>query len=82
MSPTDPFAPLDPTDHGVVGRPGVVTIAIGGGDRPGEVRVQVRGTFEQFIAYADEPLETGRAVLVYRSRGHRDVDVMPDPADG
>jgi hypothetical protein len=70
----------DPVDHAVVGRAGTVTIRICGGDRPGEVRVTVRGTVEQFIAYADLPLEVGQAVLVYRSRGHRDVDVMPDPS--
>jgi hypothetical protein len=82
VSPADPYGPEDPTDHRVVGRSGTVTIGIGGGESPGEVRVQVRGTFELFIAYADEPLPRGRAVLVYRSRGHRDVDVMPDPAAG
>lgn len=70
----------DPVDRAVVGRAGTVTIRIGGGELPGEVRIAVRGTVEQFIAYADVPLEVGQAVLVYRSRGHRDVDVMPDPS--
>ena len=70
----------EPVDHAVVGRSGTVTIEIGGGDLPGEVRVEVRGTVEQFIAYADSPLAVGQAVLVYRSRGHRDVDVMADPS--
>jgi membrane protein implicated in regulation of membrane protease activity len=70
----------EPLDHAVVGRPGTVTHPIAGGSNPGEVRVDVRGTTELFIAYADTALPVGAAVLVYRSRGHRDVDVMPDPS--
>jgi hypothetical protein len=70
----------EPVDRAVVGRSGTVTIGIGGGELAGEVRIEVRGTVEQFIAYADVPLAVGQAVLVYRSRGHRDVDVMPDPS--
>jgi hypothetical protein len=70
----------DPVDHAVVGRAGTVTIRIGGGELAGEVRIAVRGTVEQFIAYADEVLEVGQAVLVYGSRGHRGVNVMRDPS--
>ena len=72
--------PGQPLDHAVVGRSGTVTHPIAGGSSPGEVRVEVRGTTEQFIAYADTALPVGAAVLVYRSRGHRDVDVMADPS--
>jgi len=76
----DDPGPVGPLDHAVVGRRGVVTHPIPGGRSPGEVRVEVRGTAELFIAYADGALAVGAAVLVYRSRGHRDVDVMVDPS--
>lgn len=68
-----------PLDRAVVGSPGTVTVAIGGGPSAGEVSVAVRGTFELFIAYADQPLNVGSAVIVYLSRGHRSVDVIVDP---
>ena len=74
------LGPGEPLDHAVVGRAGTVCHPIPGGDSPGEVRVEVRGTTEVFIAYCDIPLPIGAAVLVYRSRGHRDVDVMADPS--
>jgi hypothetical protein len=76
--PTDPV-PTDPvpTDPEVVGRPAVVTIRIAGGRVPGEVRLHVRGTYENLIAYALEPLEVGRHVLVHASRGGRAVEVGP-----
>jgi hypothetical protein len=70
---TDPV----PTDPEVVGRPAVVTIRIAGGRVPGEVRLHVRGTYENLIAYALEPLEVGRHVLVHASRGGRAVEVGP-----
>jgi len=70
----------EPLDHAVVGRRGTVTLPIPGGVSPGEVRVEVRGTVEMFIAYCDVAMPMGTPVLVYRSRGHRDVDVMEDPA--
>jgi hypothetical protein len=62
-----------PLDHAVVGCRGTVTYPI--------LRVDVRGTAELFIAFADVPLPLGAAILVYASRGHRDVDVMADPYD-
>ena len=63
----------------MIGRQGTVTIAIDGGPAAGEVSVQVRGVFELFIAYADGPLGVGQTILVYNSRGARDVDVIIDP---
>jgi membrane protein implicated in regulation of membrane protease activity len=75
--PSDEFD--RPRDRAVVGARGTVVVPIPGGSSPGEVRVDVRGSHELLIAYAEEPLEVGRAVLVYNSRGRRDVDVMPDP---
>ena len=64
-----------PTDPAVVGLTAVVTIRIPGGAVPGEVRLYVRGTFESLIAYAPEPLEIGRHVVVRVSRGGRAADV-------
>jgi hypothetical protein len=62
-------------DDAVVGLPGVVTIRVPGGSAPGEVRLYVRGTYENLIAYAVELLEVGRHVVVVASRGNRAVDV-------
>jgi hypothetical protein len=75
----DDFPSAEPrvTDPAVVGRPAVVTIRIPGGAMPGEVRLQVRGTFECLIAYAVEPLEVGRHVVVTASRGSRAATVTP-----
>jgi membrane protein implicated in regulation of membrane protease activity len=64
------------TDEEVTGRSGTVTTRIRGGDRPGEVSVAVRGGTESFIAYADHEIQRGQAVVVYRSRGARCVDVV------
>ena len=69
------------SDAEVTGKSGVVTTRIRGGDRPGEIQVAVRGGTESFIAYADEELGRGTTVIVYRSRGHRAVDVIPFPGD-
>lgn len=75
----DDFPPTEVrlTDPAVVGRPAVVTIRIPGGAAPGEVRLQVRGTFECLIAYAVEPLEVGRHVVIAASRGNRAANVSP-----
>ena len=42
----------------------------------------IRGGTESFIAYADEEIQRNETVIVYRSRGHRSVDVIPFPAVG
>jgi hypothetical protein len=65
------------TDPAVVGRTAVVTIRIPGGQAPGEVRLFVRGTYEHLIAYAQEPLEVGRHVVVVVSHGTRAAKVEP-----
>jgi len=65
------------TDPEVVGLPAVVTIRIPGGRTPGEVRLYVRGAYECLIAYALEPLEVGRHVMVVTSRGSRAAEVEP-----
>jgi len=66
-------------DHEVVGKQGVVLVPIAGGDVPGKVSVEVRGTRETFIAYADTAIEASREILVFDSRGERQVDVMMAP---
>ena len=71
------FGPAEPviTDPAVVGLIAIVTIRIPGGNTPGEVRLHVRGTYEHLIAYAVEPLDVGRHVVVRASRGARSADV-------
>ena len=71
-------------DEVVIGKPGVLTVATRGSAGPGEVRVQVRGGTEHFIAWSPEPLPRGTSVLVIESRGHRAVDVSSwdDPLAG
>ncbi|HET9731458.1 MAG TPA: hypothetical protein VFP54_02180 [Acidimicrobiales bacterium] len=66
-------------DDEVAGRPGTVVTRIRGGDLPGEVRVAIRGGTEDFIAYAEQEIERGETILVFRSRGERAVDVIPYP---
>ncbi len=66
-------------DHQVIGRQGVVLLRIPGGDVPGKVSVDVRGTRETFIAYADTAIEASCEILVFDSRGERTVDVMMVP---
>ena len=67
------------SDEAVMGRTGTVTTRIRGGDLPGEVRVEIRGGTESFIAYAEQEIPLGETVLVFRSRGSRAVDVIPFP---
>ena len=66
-------------DDEVVGKLGTVVTRIRGGERPGEVRVPVRGVNETFIAYSDTPVDRHETVLVFNSRGNRAVDVAPAP---
>jgi hypothetical protein len=68
-------------DDDVVGCIGIVTIGIPGGAGPGEIRVFVRGVYELFMAYTDEPTAIGHQVKVLRSRGRRAVDVTWIPRD-
>jgi hypothetical protein len=61
----------------LVGRTGVVTIAVRGGAKPGEVRVVVEGIPHHYIAYCIRAMHVGAQVLVINSRGQRQVDVEP-----
>jgi hypothetical protein len=58
-------------------------VATRGPEGPGEVLVNMRGGTEAYIAWSEQPLAKGTAVLVYGSRGERTVDVMEwaDPLD-
>ncbi len=60
----------------VVGSLGIVSTRIPGGERPGEVQVQLRGGSESFIGYASDPILRGEQVLVVGRRPGRIVDVI------
>lgn len=64
-------------DDAVIGCTGVLTLGTRGSAGPGEVSVRVRGGSEHFLAWSDEPLPTGAAVLVIESMGSRSVTVIP-----
>ena len=63
----------DPT---AVGRTGVLTVGTRGAAGPGEVHVRIRGGSESFLAWSDEPLPKGAAVLIVEDRGARAVTVV------
>lgn len=69
-------------DPSVVGRVGVLTVSTRGPGGPGEARVRIRGGSETYLAWSDEALPAGAAVLVIESHGGRTVDVVAwsDPA--
>jgi hypothetical protein len=64
------------TDASVVGCSGRLTVATRGAGGPGEVLVSTRGGTEAYLAWSEQPLERGTAVLVFDTRGGRSVDVM------
>ncbi|MFC8129969.1 hypothetical protein [Streptomyces sp. NPDC057302] len=70
-------------DEAVIGCIGELVIGTRGSAGPGEVLVRIRGGSETFLAWSDEPLPYGAAVLVIHSRGTRQVDVIKwaDPLD-
>jgi hypothetical protein len=72
-----------PQDEAVVGCVGEVVIGTRGSAGPGEVLVRVRGGSETFLAWSEDPLPAGAAVLVIESRGCREVGVIEwvDPLD-
>lgn len=63
-------------DPSAVGRTGVLTVATRGPNGPGEVLIKIRGGTETFLAWSEEPLPKGTAVLVIESRGARTVGVV------
>ncbi|MEV5593962.1 hypothetical protein [Streptomyces sp. NPDC052496] len=70
-------------DEAVIGCAGELVLGTRGAAGPGEVLVRVRGGTETFLAWSDDPLPRGTAVLVVDSRGGRQVDVISwaDPLD-
>lgn len=59
----------------LIGQVGHLTTRIAGAGRPGEVQLPVRGGSESFIAYGEEPIETGAQVMVVGARPGRIVEV-------
>ncbi|MFD9326089.1 hypothetical protein [Streptomyces sp. NPDC060065] len=70
-------------DEAVIGCTGELLIGTRGTAGPGEILVRVRGGTETFLAWSQEPLQTGATALVIDSRGCREVDVIKwaDPLD-
>ena len=58
----------------LVGVEATVTNPTRGGDGPGEVDIPYKGVY---IAYSQEPLGRGTAVVVYEQLGARKVRVAP-----
>ena len=63
-------------DESPAGKSGYLTVAIPGQGRAGEVRLEIRGGTETFLAFAEEPIARGTLVLVVGDRGGRAVDVI------
>ncbi|MGW0036743.1 hypothetical protein [Gordonia sp. NPDC003376] len=59
----------------MIGTIGVVTLAIPGGDRLGEVELPYAGGTERFLARGREPIEVDRSVLVVAVSPGRIVEV-------
>jgi hypothetical protein len=68
-------------DDESIGQVGTLIVATRGADGPGEVRVNVRGGLECFLAWSDSPLPRGASVLIIDYRGPRTVDVVEWDAD-
>lgn len=64
-------------DQELVGRTGVVTMALRGGAKPGEARIVVAGIPHHYIAHCPDPVAVGTPILVINNRGHRQIDVEP-----
>lgn len=64
-----------PDSDRLVGQLGLVTMRVGGGSRPGEVQLPIRGGSETFLAYSAEPIDAGSQVLVLARRPGRAVEV-------
>lgn len=67
---------VDRVDSELVGTVGVLAVGTRGVAGPGEMLVRVRGGSEAFLAYSDEPIPKGAAVLVVEQRAGRGVFVV------
>jgi hypothetical protein len=63
-------------DPAAIGRVGVLTVATRGPAGAGEVLIKIRGGSESFLAWSDDPLPKGAAVLIVEARGARAVTVV------
>ncbi len=63
-------------DPAAIGRVGVLTVATRGPAGAGEVLIKIRGGSESFLAWSDDPLPKGAAVLIVEARGARSVTVV------
>ncbi|HWC81818.1 MAG TPA: hypothetical protein VG756_17860 [Pseudonocardiaceae bacterium] len=63
-------------DPATIGRVGTLTVGTRGPDGPGEVLIKIRGGSETYLAWSDEPMPKGTAVLVVETRGARAVNVV------
>ena len=61
----------------VVGLVGTLTVATRGRAGAGEVVLKVRGGSETYLAWSQQPLPKGAAVLVVEARAARALDVVP-----
>ena len=65
----------DQAHNDIVGHTAHVFTRIPGGDRPGEITVKIRGGDEVWLAYADEEIPRGEAVLILSRHSALAVDV-------
>ncbi len=61
----------------VVGPIGTLVVGTRGSRGPGEILLKVRGGSETYLAWSDEPIPRGAAVLVVETRGARTLGVVP-----
>jgi hypothetical protein len=67
------------SDVSLVGCIGSLIVATRGDAGAGEVLLNVRGSQEAYLAWSEQPLARGTAVLVIDTRGARTVVVEPWP---
>ena len=61
----------------ISGREAVVSVAVPGGIRRGEVTLRVRGGTETYMAVCDVAVDVGRKVVVLEDLGERTLSVTP-----
>jgi hypothetical protein len=64
-------------EFSVVGMVGTLVVGTRGRAGCGEVVLRVRGGSETFLAWSEQPLPRGTAVLVVEARAARSLDVVP-----
>jgi hypothetical protein len=64
-------------EFSVVGMVGTLVVGTRGRTGAGEVVLRVRGGSETYLAWSEQPLPRGTAVLVVEARAARTLDVVP-----